>query len=176
MKLFEYSYDKKIKGKYPFEETKDYILTVPCLNRLETLDYIFRSYRFRDYLYITDIFPKMFEHDSRCFQRFTSREGLAVNMRRLAVTCLVIFVRHIMDDNPKSAMVISGSYEDGELHEGASRKLKLYWYFFTPLLEELGLCSVEMFKENAFILINKNNPLSHAEIKKEYLDFKSIQK
>lgn len=76
MQLFEYSYDKKIKGKYPFKETEDYILTVPCLNRKETLDYIFRSYRFRDYLYITDIFPKMFENDSRCFQRFTSREGL----------------------------------------------------------------------------------------------------
>lgn len=176
MQLFEYSYDKKIKGKYPFKETEDYILTVPCLNRKETLDYIFRSYRFRDYLYITDIFPKMFENDSRCFQRFTSREGFAVNMRRLAVTCLAIFVKHIMNGNPQNAMVISGSYEDHEPHNGASRKLKLYQYFFMPLLEELGLYSIEMFEDNAFILVSKNNPLSHADIKKEYLDFKSIRK
>ena len=175
MQLFEYSFDKKEKGKFPFEETVDYVLTVPCVNRQEVLDYIFRSYRFRDYLYITDIFPRMFENDERCFRRFTSREGFAVNMRRLAVTCLAIFVRHFMEDDSKSAMVISGSYEDNETGKGASRKLKLYRYFFAPLLEEWNLRSVAMFEENAFILVRKDHPLPDAEIRQEYLDFKSTK-
>lgn len=176
MQLLEYSLDKIIKGKFPFEETVDYSLTVPCVNRQETLAYIFRSYRFHDYLYITDIFPKLFENDDRCFRRFTSREGFAVNMRRLSITCLVIFVEHFMKDDPKRAMVVSGSYEDNESDKGVSRKLKLYYYFFTPLLEQLKLRSIEMFEENAFILISKDNSLSDVEIKQEYLNFKSIQK
>lgn len=176
MQLFEYSFDQIVKGEYPFEETVNYILTVPCVNRKEVLTYIFRSYRYREYLYITDIFPKMYEHDNRCFRRFTSREGFAVNMRRLSVTCVAIFFKHIINDNPKKAMVISGSYEDNEPTQGASRKLKLYQYFFTPLLEPLNLYSVNMFEENALILIRKDNPLSEMEIRQEYLNFKSNQK
>lgn len=174
--MFEYRFGHKGKGDFPFSETVDYILEVPCTNREEILEYIFRSYRFRNFIYVTDIFPKLFENDGRCFRRFTSREGFSVNMRRLSVTCLVIFVRHFMSDSPRSAMVVSGSYEDDEPETGPSRKLKLYRYFFSPLLEQLGLRSAEMPEENAFILIRKDNPLSDAEIKQEYLDFKSIGK
>ena len=176
MKLFEYCFDSSNKGNVPFQETIDYTLTVPCVNREETLFYIFRSYRFGEFLYITDIFPKRFENDDRCFRRFTSREGFSVNMRRLSVTCLMIFVEHFIKKDVRNAMVVSGSYEDNEPPHGPSRKLKLYHYFFSPLLSSLQLRSVEMMEGNAFILVSQNNPLTDEEIKQTYLDFKSMRK
>lgn len=176
IQIFEYGFDKAFKGDAPFEETIDYTLTVPCVNRDETLSYIFRSYRFGEYLYITDIFPKIFGNDNRCFRRFTSHEGFTVNMRRLSVTCLVIFVEHFMSEDVRRAMVISGSYEDNEPPHGPSRKLRLYNYFFSPLLDEFKLRSVEMIDENAFILVSRDNPLTDEEIKQNYLDFKATRK
>ena len=96
MQLFEYNFDKISKGAPPFEETIDYRLVVPCVNRDDTLLYIFRSYRFGEFMYITDVFPKMYENDERCFKRFVSREGFSINMKKLSVTCLAIFVEHFI--------------------------------------------------------------------------------
>lgn len=176
MQLFEYNFDKISKGAPPFEETIDYRLVVPCVNRDDTLLYIFRSYRFGEFMYITDVFPKMYENDERCFKRFVSREGFSINMKKLSVTCLAIFVEHFIKNNERRCMVISGSYEDNENPEGASRKLRLYNYFFKPLLEQLNLRSVDMFEENAFILVSKSSTLSNEEIRQEYLTFKSMRK
>ena len=50
MQLFEYNFDKTSKGTPPFEETIDYRLVVPCVNRDDTLLYIFRSYRFGEFM------------------------------------------------------------------------------------------------------------------------------
>ena len=176
MQIFEYSFYKTCKGCFPFRETTDYKLVVPCIYREETLTYIFRSYSFGEFLYITDIFPQWYENDERCFKRFTSRDGFFVNMRKLSVTCLMIFVEHFLKKDVRNSMAISGSYEDNEKPEGASRKLKLYNYFFRPLLEQLDLRSVDIFEENAFILTHKNNILSDNNIRQEYLNFKSMCK
>ena len=127
-------------------------------------------------MYITDVFPKKYENDECCFKRFVSREGFSINMKKLSVTCLVIFVEHFIMNDERRSLVISGSYEDNEIPEGASRKLRLYNYFFKPLLEQLNLRSVDMFEENAFILVNKNSTLSNEDIRQEYLTFKSTRK
>lgn len=174
MQLFEYRFDRIIRGEDPFPETVDYLLTVPCVNRNDTLIYIFRAYCFKSFLYITDFFPKMYEDDSRRFRRFTSHEGYSVNMRRLSVTCLAIFVEHFIKVDPRKAMVISGSYQDGEKPEGPSRKLRLYRYFFYPLLDQFQLRSVEMMEQNAFILTSRSSPIPDEEIRHSYLTFKAL--
>lgn len=176
MEIVDYQYAKTVYNHPPFEEIVDYDLKVPCTNKEVVVDYIFRSYRYKAYLYITDIFPKIYEHDSKCFQHITSREGYAVNMRQLSVSCLVIFVKHFTGKEKESAMVISGSYEIGEPTGGVSRKLKLYRYFFFPLLESLELRSVDMFEQNAFILVHKDSVRAADEIRQEYMNFKSTQK
>lgn len=176
MQIYDYKYIKTATDRAPFDAVIDYGLKVPCTGRDVMLDYIFRSYRYGSWLYVTDIFPQMYENDNNCFKRFTSHEGLAVNMRRLSVTCVVIFVNHFIAQDPDSAMVISGSYAPGEPAEGMSRKLKLYRYFFMPLLDELDLRSVDMLDANAFILVSKGNCLSDDEIRQKYMEFKSVQK
>lgn len=176
MEIFDYRYIKTAYDQKPFEEIVEYSLKVPCTNKEEVLDYIFRSYRYKSHMYITDIFPKMYESDNKCFQHITSREGHTVNMRKLSVSCLLIFVKHFIGADKNSAMVISGSYEIGEPQNSMSRKLKLYWYFFSPLLDTLGLHSVNMFDQNAFILISKNSHWKEENIRQEYTNFKLTQK
>lgn len=176
MQLFDYRPGKKTKGNALFEEIIDFLLRVPCRNCPETLDYIFRSYRYGEWLYITDIFPVMFENDSQCFRRFTSHEGYVVNMRRLAVTCLFAFVQEILRRDPLGVMVISGSYEEGENNSKLSRKLRLYNYFFQSIIAGLGIRQVNMFENNAFFLLRADSPLKDEEITSKYLEFKSKQK
>lgn len=173
MQLFDYRPGKITKGNELFEEIVDYHLKVPCENCPEILDYIFRSYRYGEWLYITDIFPVMFENDRRCYKRFTSHEGYVVNMRRLAVTCLFAFVQEIMSRNPLGVMVISGSYEDGENENMPSRKLRLYNYFFQSILSELNIRKVDMFESNAFMLLREDSPLMDSDILLKYLEFKA---
>ena len=173
MKLYDYIPGKTSIGNRLFDEIVDYHLSVPCENRPEILDYIFRSYRYGKWLYITDVFPAMFENDSRCFKRFTSHEGYIVNMRKLAVTCLFAFVKEILSLNPLGVMVISGSYEVGENDSRPSRKLRLYNYFFQPYLRVLGIRQVDMFDHNAFMLLRDDSPLNDTDISLKYLEFKA---
>ncbi len=175
MRLYNYETACVKKGDYPFPEIVDYKITVPCLNREDTLIYIFRSYCYGSYLYITDYFPQLYENDSRRTSRFTSHEGYSINMRQLSVTCLAIFVEHFIKNDLRKAMVISGSYQDNENKCGPSRKLKLYQYFFYPLLTQLNLRSVEMMEYNAFILTCRENPISDNEIRQCYLAFRKIK-
>lgn len=175
VQILEYKAGMHIKGDDPFPETVDYLITVPCLNREEKLTYIFRSYCFESYLYITDYFPSMYEDDDQKFRRFTSHEGFSVNMRQISITCLAIFVKHFINKDIRKAMVISGSYQDNETPSGPSRKLNLYKYFFYPLLEEFQLRSVEMMEHNAFILTHRENPISDDDIMRCYLTFKSLK-
>ena len=175
LNIFAYQYLQTIYKSSLFEEIVDYGLQVPCTNCDQILDYIFRSYRYGDFLYIADIFPKMYETDNMCFQHIISREGYSVNMRRLSITCLFIFVQHFMSIDRNYAMVISGSYEIGENKNSMSRKLKLYWYFFSPILDQLGLRSINVFENNAFIIVSKENCLEDECIRQEYLNFKQQQ-
>lgn len=158
-----------------FKEIKDYELDVPCIDTGVELKYIFRSYRFNTYLYITDIFPAMWENDNDCFKRILSHEGNRVNMRRLSVTCLVAFKEQYISQHTDSAMVISGSYEYGEDETAVSRKLRLYWAFFAPLLDDLSLKAVQISRLNAFVLIDKNNAKKDRDIVEEYITFKKRQ-
>ncbi|MFV0419375.1 MAG: hypothetical protein ACK5KT_11675 [Dysgonomonas sp.] len=158
-----------------FGEIKDYELDVPCIDTGVELKYIFRSYRFNTYLYITDIFPAMWENDNDCFKRILSHEGNRVNMRRLSVTCLLAFKEHYIRQDIDSAMVISGSYEYGENETAVSRKLRLYWAFFAPLLDLLSLRVVQISSLNAFVLIDKNSAKKDRDIVEEYITFKKRQ-
>ena len=169
----EYGYLKSKGPEGPFEEVIDYLLKVPCVNRPDVLDYIFRLYRYKDHLYITDMFPKMFEDSPDCFKRFTSHEGFSVNMRRLSVCCLRIFAKHLMSENKDKVMVISGSYAPQEKEQGASRKLRLYWHFFEPLLEELELKAVMMPEWNAFLLMSKHSDIPDTIMESQYIEFKT---
>lgn len=158
-----------------FGEIKDYELDVPCIDTGAKLKYIFRTYRFNSYLYITDIFPAMWENEKDCFKRILSHEGNRVNMRRLSVTCLVAFKEQYIRHHKDSAMVISGSYEYGEDETAVSRKLRLYWAFFTPLLDNLSLRAVQISSLNAFVLIDKNSMKRDRDIIEEYITFKKRQ-
>jgi hypothetical protein len=165
--------DPFTENNSPFSKIEDYEIDVPCLNKNEKIKYLFRSYCFRDYLYITDIFPSMWEGQDDCFKRIISREGYSVNMRKLSVTCLAIFAKHYMAGHINNAMVISGSYEYGEDDSNVSRKLRLYWAFFSPLLEKLFLRAIQIRELNAFVLINKNSCMEDCKIIKDYSDFKN---
>ena len=171
--MIEYSFSKTVHNEHPFDEVTDFLLKVPCQGKADTIDYIYRLYRFGADLYITDIFPKMYEGDSRCFKRFTSHEGYNVNMRSLAVSCLRIFVNEIISANHDAVMVVSGSYADGEDEDGPSRKLKLYWYCFKPLLGELNLRMVDVSGHNAFMLLRGDSGVSDDLLMRQYLAFKS---
>jgi hypothetical protein len=160
----------------PFSKIEDYEIVVPCLNKDENIDYLFRSYCFRSYLYVTDIFPAMWDGSNDCFKRIISREGYTVNMRKLSVTCLAIFIKHYIGNHVDSAMVVSGSYEYGEDNSNVSRKLRLYWAFFAPLLEKLSLRAVCIPELNAFVLVDKNSSVSDQKVVRDYGDFKNNQK
>lgn len=170
-----YTLLKTVYDQPPFEVVTDYLMEVPCTNRDESLDYIYRLYRYGEWLYVTDIFPRMFEDDNRCFKRFTSREGYSVDMRKLSVKCLRIFVKEFISSDILNVMVVSGSYADGEKESGESRKLRLYRYFFTPLLEELNLRLIDLSERNAFFLASKQSPLTDDEIINCYANFKVAQ-
>lgn len=164
-----------VKSSLLFSEIKDYELTVPCLNQ-EVITYIYRSYCYNDYLYITDIFPAMWDGLDDCFKRITSREGYTVNMRKLSVTCLYIFVKHYISAHKDNAMVISGSYEYGEDESHISRKLRLYRAFFFPLLDQLSLRVVPIWELNAFVLTDRKSKIEDEIIVNDYRNFKSSQK
>jgi len=176
--IFPYGYlDTKL---YPdpealFSEIRDYGLGVPCMDTGSELKYLFRTYRFNSYLYITDIFPAMWENEKDCFKRILSHEGHRVNMRRLSVTCLIAFKKHYISLDINSAMVISGSYEYGEDESQVSRKLRLYWAFFAPLLDSLSLRAVQIQDFNAFILIDKDSSIEDKRIIEDYRTFKKRQ-
>lgn len=159
-----------------FNEIKDYELDVPCVDTGYELKYLFRTYRFNSYLYITDIFPAMWENEKDCFKRILSHEGHRVNMRKLSVTCLVAFKEHYIKYDTNAAMVISGSYEYGENENQISRKLRLYWAFFQPLLDELSLRVVQIPELNAFVLIDEGSGIEAYRIKEDYQTFKKRQK
>lgn len=159
-----------------FREIKDYELDVPCLDTGQELKYLFRTYRFNSYLYITDIFPAMWENEKDCFKRILSHEGHRVNMRRLSVTCLVAFKEYYIKYDINSAMVISGSYEYGEDEKQVSRKLRLYWSFFEPLLDILSLRVIQIEELNAFVLTDKKSDIEPYRIKEDYQTFKKRQK
>lgn len=170
----EYGYLKSTGQTGAFEEVIDYLLKVPCVNRDDILDYIFRLYRYGEHLYVTDMFPLLYENDDNCFKRFTSHDGFSVNMRRLSVCCLRIFAEHFIKNNKNAVMVISGSYAPSEEEHGESRKLRLYWHFFEPLLEELNLKAVMMTEWNAFLLLSNNSELDETILKKTYIKFKTL--
>ena len=175
MRDIKYCFDKRTENDGLFREIIEYSLKVPCVNRTDILDYIYRLYRFEEHLYITDIFPLIFANDNKCFQKFTSHEGYRVNMRQLAVTCLEIFTNDFISKDKDDIMVISGSYESGETTDKPSRKLRLYWYFFRPLLDELDLDVVDMADVNAFMLFSKSSSHHKETIKDCYIRFKKSQ-
>lgn len=173
--MYSYKYMNSFStgNESPFSKIEDYEIDVPCLNKNENIKYLFRSYCFRDYLYITDIFPAMWNGQDDCFKRIISREGYSVNMRKLSITCLAIFVKHYIESHIDNAMLVSGSYEYGEDDSNISRKLRLYWDFFSPILKSLSLRAVQIWELNAFVLINKNSNIEDHKIIKDYSDFKN---
>lgn len=175
MERINYFFEKSVGGNGLFREIIDYSLEVPCVNRTDVIDYIYRLYRFEEHLYITDIFPRMFADDNKCFQRFTSHEGYSVNMKQLSLTCLEIFIDEIIKKDIDNVMVVSGSYETGEDSTKPSRKLRLYRYFFLPLLDKLNLDVLDMAERNAFMLFSKASSQDRQDIKDCYIRFKNTQ-
>ena len=173
--MMEYSFLHTTCETPPFDCVTDYLLKVPCTNRPDVLDYVYRLYCYDKLMYITDIFPKMFADDPRCFKRFTSREGYAVDMRKLSLSCLQIFVDEFIANDLSAVMVVSGSYEPGEDEQGPSRKLKLYWYFFKSHLDELHLRVIDLWHLNAFLLTSVDNPHEDSELSSIYSTFKSVR-
>ncbi len=177
-KIHTYPY-RFISAKYDdgnetlFDEIIDFEIDVPCQNRDEIIVYILRFYKYKGYLCINDYFPTMWENQSDCFARKTSSEGYTVNIKTISLTCLFIFIKEILSKNQDCTMVVCGSYELGENTTRISRKLKLYKWFFYPLLENLKLKSVEVLELNAFIIASQETKISEHQIKSDYHHFKN---
>jgi len=177
--IFPYVYSgtkKNIENGALFSEITDFNLQAPCLDTGITINYIFRVYRFNDYLYITDVFPARWENEKDCFKRILSHEGNRINMRQLSVTCLAAFHEYYIKSEKTAAMVISGSYQYGEDENSVSRKLRLYWAFFEPLLETLSLRAVQIRELNAFVLTDKDNSMENLRIIEDYRRFRKQQR
>jgi len=178
LNIFSYVYSGTKKNEMNgaiFSEITDFNLQVPCLDTGVTLKYIFRVYKFNDYLYITDMFPAHWENEKDCFKRILSHEGNRVNMRQLSITCLVAFREYYIKSDNTAAMVVSGSYQYGEDDSGVSRKLRLYWMFYKPLLETLSLRAIQITELNAFVLTDKDNSMENLRIIEDYRRFKKQQ-
>lgn len=175
--IYKYNLSKFIiRNDHPAKYLIQYGFKVNCLNKNCSLNYLLNFYKYKSYLYITDFFPAVWENDENCFRRLTSTEGLTINIRKTVITCLLIFHERIRPMNHDSAMVISGSYLDGEKPDPEfkiSRKLKLYWNIFKPLALDLNLKIVELLDLNAVILIDRNTKYTDAEIRADYLEFKN---
>jgi len=176
--IFSYVYSgtrKNVINGALFREITDFNLEAPCLDTGVMLKYIFRVYRFNDYLYITDVFPAKWENEKDCFKRILSHEGNRINMKQLSITCLTAFREYYIKRDKTAAMVISGSYQYGEDDGNVSRKLRLYWAFFEPLLETLSLRAVQIRELNAFILTDKDNSMENLRIIEDYRTFRKQQ-
>ncbi len=155
-----------------FSEIADYAVDAVDLGCGNTVPYTCRSYRYDGFLYITDIFPSAWDNDPLCFKRIISREGTPVNMRRVSVTCLVLFTEQYTSRDKNAVMVVSGSYAPGEKEEGPSRKLKLYRAFFEPLIERLGLRILHSSTMNAFMLMDRRACVTDEQVENSYAEFK----
>ena len=175
MTPYKYKFLKIEYEQPPFEDVTDYLLETPCQGQAAMIEYIFRLYRFRN-LYISDIFPAMYEGQSNCFKRFTSHEGYQINYQQLSVNCLNIFVSHYISQNPDNVLVVSGSYQEGEDTGAASRKLRLYWYMFRDAVAAHKLRTVKLFEQNAFFVLGGGSTLSDEQICGQYADFKAAKK
>lgn len=154
-------------------EIIQYIIKAECINTNKEIDYLFNLYKYNTNLYISDIFPRIWENDKNCFKRFTSHEGIVVNMRKISITSLYIFFHNIGKYNKNACIVISGSYQVEEDKSQDSRKLKLYRYFFRPHLSALKLKLIEINNMNAFVLTNERCSISENTIINDYKAFKA---
>ncbi|HBZ33820.1 MAG TPA: hypothetical protein DEO38_01835 [Bacteroidales bacterium] len=159
----------------PFEQIIDYLIDVPLINASGSILYFLRLYRYSSFLYISDIFPQEYESDQRCFKRFTSHEGKAVDMWQLSVSGVRVFFETIAAADNDAVFVVSGSYQDGEEEKGQSRKLRIYRFALRQLCAELNLRTVEMPEQNAFFLTTTDCRFSEQEIKQIYLNFKTTK-
>jgi len=176
--IFPYVYlgtKKNAECNALFSEITDFNIQLPCLDTGVMLEYIFRAFRFNDYLYITDMFPVKWENEKDRSKRILSREGNRINMRKLSATCLVAFYEHYMKHDNDATMVIRGSYQHGEKEEGVSRKLPIYWAIYEPLFETLSLKAVKIFELNAFVMTPKNSRIEDQRIIEDYRTFRKLQ-
>jgi hypothetical protein len=175
--IYDYRFSKKeVRENAAAKHLIQYVFQVNCLNKKCDLNYLLNLYEYKSYLYITDIFPAVWENDDECFHKLISMEGYTVNFRKIAITCLMIFHEKISPHNINAAMVISGSYVKGEKPDpvlNISRKLKLYWNLFKPIAAELNYKFVEVLNYNAVILINRNCNITEEKIIADYIEFKN---
>lgn len=154
-----------------------YQFKVNCMNSNKVLDYALNFYKYDKFLYITDYFPVKWENDSKCFQKLLStEENISVNVKKIVTTCFMIFHERIIRINKNAGFVVSGSYVEGEKPLPGlnySRKLKLYWLIFKPLVSALHYKIVEIFDYNAIVIIRNDCQISDEMIREKYLDFKN---
>jgi len=158
-----------------FNSIEQYGFKAKCLNPENELEYRLNFYRYRAGLFITDFFPAIWESDPDCFRKLTSKEGYAVNIRKIITTCFFIFHNEVFSRDNQNAMVLSGSYAFGEqplAETGISRKLKVYRDIFIPLAYKYDYQLIDIFELNAVIMSGNMNRLAKKEIIGIYHEFK----
>ena len=160
--------EENFKGN--IDKVIQYSFDVDCNNADKSIMYVLDFMRYEN-LWITDVYPQMWiGRDDKC-KRFTSHEGYTVDFKLISWTSVYIFIKEFFDEN--EVMVISGSYDSKEPQCGASRKLKLYKYFFTKMQQKLPFKMIDDFENNAFYILHNQSSIFGIDIKKEYKRFKN---
>lgn len=122
------------------------------------------------HLWITDIYPERWANDELRCKKFMSHEGMEINFKKISNTSVFLFLRDFTDAD--EAMVISGSFQDNETGSGESRKLRMYRYFFTRLLDTLDFRMLESPGMNAFFILKPDCKTDITTYQEEYCRFK----
>ncbi|MDD3875719.1 MAG: 4Fe-4S cluster-binding domain-containing protein [Bacteroidales bacterium] len=174
--FYEYCFHKEENfSEGIFKKKIQFEIKARSLNTMEPINYLLNFYEFGVYMQITDIFPAAWENERNCFERLTSKEGVFVNMKKLSVTSLIIFIREFLPLNQNAAMVISGSYEPLEDKKDISRKLKLYKKIFNSMLKNCKLKIIDVLELNAFIILSNESSTNEEKLIKDYYCFKNFK-
>lgn len=121
-------------------------------------------------LWITDIYPERWANEELRCKRFMSHEGMVIDFRKISNTSVYVFLRDFIDKD--EAMVISGSFQDNEIGNVESRKLRMYRYFFNRLRDSLNFKMVESPGMNAFFILKPDCETDVTTYQEEYCRFK----
>ncbi len=176
MQIFPYRFSKKKERNDHFEYLHQFSFSADNLEGKNPVDYLVNFYRYKQYLYIIDFFPKEWNNQPDCTNKILCREEEArVNFRKITKTCFMIFHHEISPIHEDAALVISGSLtKDEQPLPGLniSRKLNFYQQILEPIAQSLNYRMIKIFEHNTIIFIKKTSTLSDEKIIKDFVQFK----
>jgi len=176
--FYPYHFVKQKERSDVFDYFIQFSFEVPTIDRQASVTYVNNIFRYKSYLYITDFFPKRWDGDvDRVNKLLSVEENIAVNFRKITLTCFYIFHSEIISKHEEAGFAVSGSFVHGEKPlpgQNISRKLKLYLEILQPVAIGLDYRIVPLFECNAFIIVKKNNVKSDQQIVNDFTEFKKL--